>query len=162
MLNKNQTKALKFFHLIFASCWLGGILSITIVTNDNSIVSREGMLIGINTAGKLIDKFLVITGAMGCLITGILYSILTPWGFFKHKWIIFKWIITICCVMIGIFFLGVWKEELFVLSYNLGNAALNDTTYLMIQSKRLVLVLLQISALLFIFAISIIKPWNKK
>ena len=50
-------------------------------------------LYGINLSMKLIDDFVIIPGGVGSLLTGLLYSIFTNWGWFKHKWVTTKWAI---------------------------------------------------------------------
>ena len=159
-LSTSQMKFLKFVHCAFACCWLGGIASVVTISNLAGDLSLNGSLVGMNIAGKLVDNYIIIPGALGCLITGLLYGLFTGWGFFKHKWVLCKWIITIYCILSGTFMLGVWKEQLFEISLLLGNEALNDGVYNAIKFKRMIFSYLQLFLMLFMVYISIFKPWK--
>lgn len=163
-LKKNGMKTLKVIHLLTACCWFGGAVSLSVLNLSNhQAASAEEALYGLNLAGHLIDIWVVVNfGALGCLLTGLLYSILTPWGFFKHRWVMFKWIFTIACILSGTFFLGVWEGEMVRISNELGNAAITDAFYLAIKDKHFQLSCLQLSALIFMVAISAVKPWGKR
>ena len=53
---------------------------------------------------KIIDDWLIIGGANGCLLTGILYAAFTMWGFFRYIWMTIKWILTAFMIATGTFF----------------------------------------------------------
>lgn len=155
-----QTKVLKFIHCSFACCWLGGIASVIIISNLTDGLTQEGSLLGMNLAGKLVDNFIIIPGALGCLFTGLIYGLCTGWGFFKHTWVICKWVITLYCILSGTFLLGVWKEQLFEISLALGNAALSNELYNIIRFKRMCFSAFQLFAMFFMVYISVFKPWK--
>ena len=162
-LKRTGMKCLKILHLFTVCCWVGGALSLALLNLNNSAAVSEEMLYGLNTASHLIDIWVVVIfGAMGCLLTGLLYTVLTPWGFFKHKWVILKWVLTITCILTGTFFLGVWEKNMLDLSRHLGNSALADLEYLSTKAKHLYLSAVQIFSLLFMLGISVLKPWGKK
>lgn len=58
-------------------------------------------LYGINLSMKFVDDWIIIPGAMGSLLTGVLYTVFTRWGWFKHRWITVKWAITIFGILFG-------------------------------------------------------------
>lgn len=68
---------------------MGGALSMMLLNRTApGLIDAEGMLYGMNTAGHAIDIWIIsVAGATGCLLTGLLYALLTPWGFFKHRWV---------------------------------------------------------------------------
>jgi len=163
-LKKNGLKTLKIVHLLTACCWFGGALSLTVLNlSQPQTMPTEGALYGLNLSSHLIDMWVVVKfGAIGCLLTGLLYSLLSPWGFFKHRWVILKWIFTIACILSGTFFLGVWEADMLTLSHDLGNSALTDSAYLATRSQHFLLSLLQLSSLIFMVAISALKPWGRR
>lgn len=63
-------------------------------------------LYSIYASMKFIDYVILATGGMGSLLTGLIYSVFTNWGWFKHKWIIVKWCINLSGVTLGTFWLG--------------------------------------------------------
>lgn len=137
-LGKNSLKILKCFHLVTAACWLGGAFSLSVLNINNAAAASEGMLYGLNIASHLVDMWVVVTaGAMGCLFTGLLYSLSSGWGFIRHKWVVVKWLLTVTAILSGTFFLGVWERSMLDLSRDLGPEALSDQAYLAIKAKHL-------------------------
>ncbi|MGD9161213.1 MAG: DUF2269 family protein [Desulfobacteraceae bacterium] len=156
-------KWLKGVHLIAASCWIGGAVSLTMLYFMKNGVTDGGVLYGINQSIHHVDmSVIVIPGAIGCFITGLLYSLLSNWGFFKHNWIIFKWIVTVAAILVGTFFLGPWEETMMELSGKLGMGSFNDTEYLYNQKMHVIFGVVQVLALIITIFISVFKPWKKK
>lgn len=162
-LKKNGLKALKIFHLLAVSCWVGGAVSMILLNIYNSHAVSEGMLYGINTASHLIDFWIIlIFGVSGCLITGVIYGVFTTWGFCKHKWIIVKWIIVFAALISATVFLGPAVESMLELSRSLGTNALYSDMYLKVKSSHLQWSLLQIAMYIGLIILSVIKPWGKR
>jgi hypothetical protein len=52
-------------------------------------VTDGRVLFGINRSIHHVDMaVVVIPGACGCLITGLIYSVFSNWGFFKQRWLL--------------------------------------------------------------------------
>jgi uncharacterized membrane protein len=154
---------LKGFHLIAVSCWIGGALSLLLLYFLKKDVADGGVLFGINQSIHHVDMALVvIPGAFGCLLTGLVYSVFSNWGFFRHNWLIFKWIVTVAAILFGTFWLGPWETTMMEISGNLGQQALQDRAYLYSQRMNLFFGTLQCSVLIVTVFISIFKPWKKK
>lgn len=154
-------KILKIVHLLGACCWIGGAASLLTLNRGAHAVDSPAMLHGMNYASHLIDLWIVVGfGVYVCLITGILYGLFTPWGFFKFKWVICKWIITCFCFASGWIFLGVWETAMLEMANSL--TTLDDPAYAAIRARHFYLSLLQISLLVFMAGISVFKPWKKR
>jgi uncharacterized membrane protein len=154
---------LKGFHLIAVSCWIGGAVALIFLYFLKNKVTDGGVLYGINQSIHHVDMVvIVIPGAFGCLITGFLYSVFSNWGFFKHKWLTFKWIVTVAAILFGTFFLGPWETTMMEISGKLGMASLNDKSYLLSQKMNIIFGGIQCIILMITVFISIFKPWKKK
>jgi len=154
---------LKGFHLIAVSCWIGGAVALLLLYFLKNGVTDGSVLYGINQSIHHVDMLVVvIPGAFGCLITGLLYSTFSNWGFFKHNWLVFKWIVTVAAILFGIFFLGPWETAVMEISGNLGMSSLNDQSYLYNQKMNVIFGGIQCIVLMIIVFISIFKPWKKK
>ena len=95
-LKKTGLKWLKMLHLICVCCWLGGALALFAINLHQSQASSQAMLNGMNLSAHLVDVWIIIIpGANGCLVTGLIYGLFTNWGFVKHRWIAVKWLLTI-------------------------------------------------------------------
>lgn len=156
-------KWLKGFHIIAASCWVGGAVSLILLYFLKNGVTDGNVLYGINQSIHHIDMgVVVIPGAFGCLITGLVYSSFSNWGFFKHTWIIFKWIVTIAAILFGTFFLGPWEEAMMEISGTLGISSLSNPEYLYNEKMNLIFGTIQILVLMITIFISIFKPWKSR
>ena len=154
---------LKGFHLIAVSCWIGGAVALLLLYLLKEGVTDGGVLYGINRSIHHVDMVvIVIPGAFGCLITGLLYSIFSNWGFFKHNWLIFKWIVTVVAILFGTFFLGPWETAMMEISCKLGISSLSNEEYLYNQRMNLIFGSLQCLLLMTTAFISVFKPWKKK
>jgi len=154
---------LKGFHLLAVSCWLGGGVALLLLYFLKRGVSDGGVLFGINQSIHHVDMaVVVIPGAFGCLITGLIYSIFSTWGFFKHNWLIFKWIVIIIAILLGTFWLGPWETTMMEISGRLGLSALSNKAYLYNQKMNLIFGALQCLLLVITLFVSIFKPWKKK
>lgn len=160
-LKKKGLKWLKGFHMLAVACWIGGAVSLVLLYFLKGDVDDGGVLYGINQSIHFVDmQVVVIPGAFGCLLTGLIYSIFSNWGFFKHNWLIFKWIVTITAILFGTFFLGPWETTMMEISCKLGLAALTDPAYLYNQHMNLIFGALQCLILMITVFISIFKPWR--
>ena len=154
-------KWLKCIHILFASLWVGGAVAINLMTF--TLKASDGMqLYGFNLSMKLVDDWIIIPGAMGSLITGIIYAVFTNWGWFKHHWITVKIIINVFGVVFGTFWLGPWLNLLPMLSKTQGLDALTNAAYIYNQRMLFVWGPLQTATILFALFISVLKPWKKK
>ena len=115
---------LKGFHLIAVSFWIGGAIALILLYFLKNGVTDGSVLYGINQSIHHVDMVVVvIPGAFGCLITDLLYSTFSNWGFFKYNWLLFKWIVTVAAILFGNFFLGPWETTMMKISGKLGMVA---------------------------------------
>lgn len=162
-LNVRGLKWLKGFHLVAVSCWVGGAIALNLLYFLKNGVMDGGVLYGINQSIHHVDMaVVVIPGAFGCLITGLLYSSFSHWGFFKHNWLIFKWIVTIAAILFGTFFLGPWETEMMEISGKLGSSSLIDQAYQYSEKMNFIFGAIQGLVLIVTLFISIFKPWQTK
>lgn len=161
LLKAKGLKWLKVFHLLCVCCWVGGAVSLLLLYFLKGDVSDGGVLYGINKSIHHVDMaVVVIPGAIGCLVTGLAYSALSSWGFFKQRWIIVKWIVTVAAIVFGTFFLGPWETKMMHISGDLGLAALDSADYIYYQRMNLWFGLLQFAILVITVWISVFKPWR--
>lgn len=157
----NGLKWLKGFHLIAVASWIGGALSLLSLYFLKNDVTDGIELYGINRSIHHVDmNIVVIPGAIGSLLTGLIYSLFSNWGFFRHTWLTVKWIVTVSAILFGTFFLGPWEAAMMDISGNIGIAALQDPSYLWNQQMNLIFGSAQVLLLLATVFISIFKPWK--
>ena len=162
-LSAKGLKWLKGFHLVAVSCWIGGGVALILLYFLKNGVTDGNVLFGINQSIHHVDiAVVVIPGAIGCLVTGLVYSLFSNYGFFKHGWMIFKWIVTIVAILFGTFFLGPWEITMMEVSGKLGISSLSSPEYLYNQKMNLLFGAMQILVLMVTVFISVFKPWKKR
>jgi uncharacterized membrane protein len=153
---------LKGFHILFACSWVGAAFCMILLTSVRGHITTGDELWAVNKSIKLIDDFIIISSAFGCLITGILFSFLTNWGFFKHYWITTKYVITVVTMLFGTFYLGPWVNGMEAISAVDRMLALHNPTYTHYAQMIKYFGPLQAVILAATLFISVLKPWGKR
>ena len=161
ILKPQAVKILKMVHILSSLTWVVGCIALTILMfitfpkTGDELYMRSVVL-------KIVDDYLIIAGIVTSILTGLVYSIWTNWGFFKHRWIIVKWIMAIMQATFGGVVLGRVINENVIIANNLRDAALTDPVFL--QNMRILEIFSPPYAILTIFLIfvSVQKPWKKK
>jgi hypothetical protein len=87
-------------HVTFAVGWLGAVaaflaLAVAGLTSQDAQMVRAAYL-----AMDLIARFVIVPLSFAPLLTGPVLSLGTPWGLFRHYWILAKLLITILSTII--------------------------------------------------------------
>lgn len=157
---KNIRRAILSLHILFSSLWAGAAISMIVLMFAKN-PQNASELLAYNWAIKLIDDWIVIGSASASFSTGILLSWKTPWGFFKHWWVTVKLILTIAMIILGTFWLGKWTNESVYLVQEYGLNVFSNQKYVSFQSLSMLWGSLQFITLIFVFFISVFKPWKK-
>lgn len=160
-LKNRGIKLLKAVHLLSAFLWTGGAFSMMILVFFVKPDESHGMLTYAGSL-KMIDDWMVIIGAVGCFITGLLYGIVTKWGFFKHRWITVKWIIALYMMILGTFAMGPCVDGNVLLLEEISQYGLNSEIFWNNVLSIKWWGAIQIFLLVVTIIISIYKPWEKK
>jgi hypothetical protein len=155
------TKWIKILHIISVGLWFGGVMALLALSVGLPLSDFEE----VNTAYRsmrIIDTLLVRNGAQGIIITSLLYSIFTNWGFFKHKWVVVKWVAFIAQMIFGIVFLNGWTEANVILLEAEKSMALINPVFIQNHSLRQTGIIIQIVVIVILICISVLKPWKNK
>jgi hypothetical protein len=155
-------KVLKIIHLCMAGLWLGGAVALLLMILSLDQAGNGEQLHAYDLAREFVDDFVLVPGALGCLLSGLLISWATPWGFFRHRWVTAKWLLTVAGILFGTFVLGPPLYSQAPLSGAQGLAALTDPVYRANRLWNLTGGAFQIVLLCFMVGISVIKPWKNK
>ena len=160
-LKPQGVKILKIFHIVFAFSWLIGGLAMCLLLFTTHPASGDELFMRSRIL-QIIDDWFVIGGAIGAFGTGLVYSIWTNWGFFKHPWITVKWVMIVLQTLLGTFVLGPCINNNVLLADRLRDAALSDPAFLENIGTTQLLGSVQMALLLAVVVISVQKPWKKK
>src|SRR5512139_907756 len=93
-LEKTPQNWLFTFHILFVAIWLGTALSANLLILFNKDMPSGEALAALHVLVKKLD-LLIIPSGIGVLLTSLIVSTMTKWGFTKFRWIIILWIILI-------------------------------------------------------------------
>ena len=93
-------KFVRTAHIIFTVGWIGAVacfLALAIA----GLISQDAQLVrAAYLAMELIARFVIVPLSFAPLITGPILSLGTPWGLFRHYWILAKLLVTVLCTII--------------------------------------------------------------
>lgn len=154
-------KWLKVFHLVSMSLWFGGVASLLALISGADLTNFDMVNAAYNSM-RSIDSTVVRNGGQGILITSLIYSIGTNWGFFKHKWVAAKWGIFIAQMAFGIAYLNGLIEKNIEILHTEKALALSNQAFLNNHTYATVGLLTQCIIIVVVIWISVIKPWKSK
>ncbi len=154
-IGKNGRKTLKAFHLFFVSIWAGSwlclILLLLLSLNNTDLVP-------ILKVENQIHVFVVIPSVIGSLLTGILFSATTNWGFFKHRWIIIKYAANIFPMVGGaLIFLPRLRGMIDIANQNL-SATFSNPAFNSDKDVAVIFLIIEFAFICLAFYLSVFKP----
>jgi drug/metabolite transporter (DMT)-like permease len=105
-------KTFKAVHMLFATAWAGGALSMQALNFLKLSTADPVEQAHAVWCLHFVDTYVVIPGLLGCIATGLFYSIFTAIGFFRNAWIGFKWLVVMGAGFWGTLFWGPWGNIL--------------------------------------------------
>lgn len=153
---------LKAIHIFFCCAWVGTGLSMVLLGFLKTHIPNGDELYAVNACIKLLDDYIIIPSAFGCLISGLLFCWLTQWGFIKFNWVIVKWVATIAQIIFGSFWLGPWTNGSTAIADADRIHALQNATYLHDRHMNNIWGSTQVALLIVLIFISVLKPWGKR
>jgi len=159
-MKSERVKILKMFHIFFSFTWIVGAMTLCLLVFTTYPKSGDELYIRSRIL-QIVDDYFVIYGALGALITGLIYSIWTNWGFFKYRWIIAKWAMIILQIVFGTWVLGPYLNNNVIIVDKLRDAALTDPTFINNVLGTKIWGTIQTAFLLVVIVISVQKPWKK-
>lgn len=154
-------KAVKILHLVSACLWLGASASVVMLQCARGWSADSGQLLALNQSFSLLDLVLIIPGALGSALTGFIICRTTSWGFLRYRWIIVKGVLTIGAILVGTALLGPWQIRMVTLSTQPENELIIGGSYDLIRALFMLVGSIQVAMLLFILALSVLKPWGR-
>ena len=154
-------KWLKAIHVAFSSAWIGAAVAISIIPFVSGRAADGSELYTYYASVKLVDEFIIPPAGMGTFITGLLLCWQTNWGFFKYWSVVVQGVVTIGVILLGIFALAPWVEDLIAISKAEGLLALQNAKYIHVQGMLGIVGMSAPAILIFGAFVSVIKPWGR-
>ncbi len=151
---------LKSAHLNVSLIWLGAAITMNVLRYAWA-PAADMDLYAVDHSIALIDNWVVVPAAWLSLLTGVFASWLTPWGFFKYRWVTLKWIATLAMMIYAPLFLARWDRSIAAISKVEGLMALQNPVYLQDRQWYTVSGVTFIVILILLSLISTLKPWTR-
>lgn len=160
-LSATGMKVLKIFHILFRIMWIGGVMALVSIMLGGK-PEGTGQIYMAAKDHLVIDKFFLIPGGMGIVFSALVYSIFTKWGFFKHRWVSVKRIITVLLVLIGKVYMGVIIENNMALATNMEMNDESIGTFYSNVSHVAIAGIIQLVGFTIVLILSVVKPWTSR
>jgi hypothetical protein len=156
----NMTPRLRKFalitHIAFSVGWLGAVasflaLAIAGLTSHDAQRVRAAYL-----AMELTAWYVILPLAFASLLTGIVQSLGTAWGLFRHYWVLAKLLLTVFATIVLLL-------KMKLIGYVAGAAAETTLSSFDLRALRIELVVHAAGGLLVLLAVttlSVFKPWG--
>lgn len=100
-----------------------------------------------------IDSVLVVPGAAAASISGVVLSLVTPWGLTRYRWVLPKLVLTVAVIVYSTSGVGVWVEQSIL-------ATATTDAESPVAGPLAYGALLNIVAFLFMTWLSVAEPWG--
>ncbi len=87
-------------HVVFAVGWLGAVAAFLALAIAGLISQEAQTVRAVYIAMALIARYVIVPLSFAPLITGPILSLGTPWGLFRHYWILAKLLITVLSTIV--------------------------------------------------------------
>jgi hypothetical protein len=144
-------------HITFSVGWFGAVaaflaLAIAGVTSSDAQIVRAAYLMM-----ELVGWCVIVPASIGALVTGILQSLGTQWGLFRHYWIVVKLVLTVGATLLLFLHMQPISTVAQVASEQFLNAGeLSGLRIRLIADAGAAMLVLLIN-----ITVSVYKPWGK-
>jgi hypothetical protein len=154
-------------HVVIAAVWFGTALTMVAIalyaSHLYSIPSVSGdSLYTLQAILAYLNDYLLMPAATLSILSGTALCALTVWGFFKHYWVIAKWVVTVTIITVVSGWVGPWVYAATAIAETDRLQALENPLFRFDQQAAMIGGGLEILALLGLILISFLKPWGRR
>ena len=81
-------------HVVSSVGWLGAVVAYLALVVA-AMTSQDARTVGAAFIAMELTYFVLLPFALASLLTGVVQSLGTPWGLFRHYWVVFKLLLTV-------------------------------------------------------------------
>ena len=82
-------------HVVSSVGWLGAVAAFLALAVAGLRSSDEQVVRGAYLAMNVVTWFVIVPASLASFASGVVQSIGTPWGLFKHYWVVIKLVLTV-------------------------------------------------------------------
>lgn len=141
-------------HVTVSVGWLGAVgaylaLAIAAVASGNPALARAAFV-----SMEVIGWYVIVSCALGAIATGLIQSLGTSWGLFRHYWVLTKFVLTVGATIVLV-------KHMPTVSRVAEQATSSGADPGVVKVQLLVHAAGGLVVLLAITALSIFKPWGR-
>jgi hypothetical protein len=147
-------------HIVFSIGWFGAASAVLVLAVAGLTSANASVVSGAYVGTELIWRFAILPFSIAALLTGLIQAIGTPWGLFRHYWVLTKFLITLGAVLLLFLHthsllpaLSSTEGAASQIAHN--HAGMPPRAHLIVAASGTLLLLLATAAL------SVYKPWSK-
>jgi hypothetical protein len=156
MMTPSLRKLVLTAHITVSVGWLGAVAAFLALT-ITGLTSRDAQMVRTAYAAmQLTARFVIVPLAFASLLSGLIESLGTPWGLFRHYWVLAKLLLTTFATVVLL-------AKMSLIGYAARRAAQTTTSSVDLHAAGTQLLVHAIGGLLVLLAItalSVYKPWG--
>lgn len=160
ILTMTQKKWLVSLHIIFSAIMLGTSVTFLILSITAASTNDSELVLACYKAMHVLSSTSVRASVIGTILTGVILSLKTHWGFLKYNWIIAKEALSLVAILVGPIGMYVWTLQGISLLTDVGAESANQGAYVVNEVSLFIGIGLQIISLVLMFLLSVFKPWG--
>src|SRR5262245_52468666 len=87
-------------HIVVSIGWLGAAASVLVLAITGLTSENASTIAAAYGGAELIWRFAILPFSVAALLTGLIQALGTPWGLFRHYWVLTKFAITLGAVLL--------------------------------------------------------------
>ena len=95
-----------WLHVVTSVGWMALALVLFVLLVTSRTTQSPAVAVSATSMAQLLDGRLLAPLANASAFTGFMLAAATPWGFFRHWWVLVKFVITLVQLYLGIFILS--------------------------------------------------------
>ena len=142
-------------HIVFSLGWLGAVVAYLAVAVAG-LASGDADMGAAYLSMNMIGQFVIIPFSLATLLTGLVQSLGTEWGLFRHYWVATKFVLTLGAIIILLLHMPTVSRMSEAAQTALANGHFGDVRIQLIVHAVGGLLVLLVTAVL-----SVYKPWGR-
>lgn len=144
-------------HITSSVGWLGAVVAYLVIAIAGLTSADPEMVRGAYLVTALIGWLVIVPFSFAALLTGLVQSLGTEWGLFRHYWIVSKFVLTVGAMIV----LLVHMQTVSRMAHIAVEASLSGGDHRAMRTQLVVHAIGGLIVLLTTTVLSIYKPWGR-
>ncbi|UCF31937.1 MAG: FMN-binding protein [bacterium] len=162
MLSVRAQRWLKGLHILSAAVGIGGLVSLCVLMRVKYSLGDELDPLTVDIVLLNVMNMAVIYPFFASIVTGTLYSLLTEWGFIRHRWVTVKWAGAATLSIITVLWLVPAVNGMVALADGFFSIEGADPLYRNLFRQGVGAMAAGLSVLAILAFVSVLKPWGSR